>query len=41
MVVDEKDREAWTASQTERVAEQEVGIRISAWRAGGRMTVTR
>ena len=36
-----RPREAWAASQAEHVAKQEVGIRISAWRAGHRATVTR
>lgn len=37
----EKAGKVWAASQAERVVEQEVGSRISAWRAGHRVSVTR
>ena len=37
----EKAGQARAASQAERVAEQEVGSKISAWRASHRVNVTR
>lgn len=36
----EKSWKVWEASQVESVLEQEIGSRISAWRAGYRVNVT-